>query len=402
MRAEEVCKSAIKIYKLAHPTIRLRYWEMKAILIFIAALVAASAVLAYTDKVYFKATDGFGPKGNWSYGTSSDPTAAKNAVVVWQQGCASGNEYGYFSMDSGASYARRVEIRHLETSADDSFKLYIKSGTSWVLVGTYKNWYNDTRWLTNGFNLPDYKYKGKMNFMIKATGPASSNCKTRGQVAVYYAKLYIVPMITTTLTLKMNAYDPEVHVGAAIMMSDHTTEDDIYKQKEFFSYYQEYMYDPDYLVHMNQICNNPFDSTNTNLYIGTGRWMDIKIESNLYNGESRLFAKESNSSTYKLYGKYKTTGCSAKRYNMLQLNVGLQRSTGAEMEYDDVVVKYSNGNEATIFSERFDDDRWNSRWKVSGGTMSRVPDHHGTALRMTDTTTSLYTSIYRDFDVPNI
>ena len=118
-----------------------------------------------------------------------------------------GGEYGYGAVtafpgdpdDAGYcrltvdSKARRLELRVLDGSADDSFDVYVMNpGGKYALVYSYTDQYSSETWVTHQiYDFPAGKGQGgNIEVKIMPTGPHWTGFDDYGQLAVDYVAAY--------------------------------------------------------------------------------------------------------------------------------------------------------------------------------------------------------------------
>lgn len=131
------------------------------------------------------------PGGN--YGSiATDPSSPDNRCrLVWWKD--DDNPTATLSLDSGGSKARHIELRVLDSIADDSFDVYVLNpGGNWALVYSYSDQLTTETWLTHHiYSFPAGKGQGStVQIKIVATGPKWFGFDTWGQLAVDYVKLF--------------------------------------------------------------------------------------------------------------------------------------------------------------------------------------------------------------------
>ena len=102
------------------------------------------------------------------------------------------DDAGYCTLTVG-SKARRLELRVLDGSADDSFEVYVKNPRGkWALVYSYTDQYSGEIWVTHQiYDFPAGKGQGDtIEVKIMPTGPHWAHFNTYGQLAVDYVAAY--------------------------------------------------------------------------------------------------------------------------------------------------------------------------------------------------------------------
>lgn len=147
---------------------------------------------------------GFGPTGgtpnDTTYGNRdrSDPvdnegySFPKDMKVVWEQGCAQGQNNATFTLIPVTGYfAGLLEIRYLDgLSNKDSWELYYWNGQQWVLLATVNDKLDSVEtWETFNIDLTQYQLSGPINFKIEMIDPAWSGCGNWGQGAFSWVRL---------------------------------------------------------------------------------------------------------------------------------------------------------------------------------------------------------------------
>jgi len=132
--------------------------------------------------------DSFNPQISGSWGGEF----GDGAVTAW------GDEdpAGYITFTWGEGKARRIELRVLDGSADDSFNVYVKNpGGNWALVYSYTDTppaLDSEMWFVHDiYSFPAGKGQGpSIDMKIEATGPEWDSFGTYGQLAVDYVEVY--------------------------------------------------------------------------------------------------------------------------------------------------------------------------------------------------------------------
>jgi hypothetical protein len=137
--------------------------------------------------------NGFGPRSeSGNYGFGSDPEASADCALVWEISCDTGTESAEFEMDTQGFFASRLELRHLDGIADDSFKVFISANAlDWVNLGKYSDSVSGGSevWKTSFFDIPP-GYSGNLYFMVNSTAAPWPGCDAYGQLAMHYARIY--------------------------------------------------------------------------------------------------------------------------------------------------------------------------------------------------------------------
>ena len=105
-------------------------------------------------------------------------------------GCESEDTHAILEMYACDEAVTQLTLRHLDGSQNDSFDVYVKAGTDWVLIGHYPEDGNATEtWKTTVFDLPGAR-TGKIEFKLDATDPNTIWCEQGwGQVMINWAQI---------------------------------------------------------------------------------------------------------------------------------------------------------------------------------------------------------------------
>jgi len=103
-------------------------------------------------------------------------------------GCGSGDEDAYFTMDAGTDYANRLILHHLDGSQTDDFTVSISDdGSSWEDIGSYEHVTTSETWVTTDYDFSERT--GLIHFKLVADSPVPDWCPTWGLVAFSWAEL---------------------------------------------------------------------------------------------------------------------------------------------------------------------------------------------------------------------
>jgi len=127
----------------------------------------------------------FSDPGNGVYGGRDGGDIAMIGGDDDDNGYCDGDEdFATFELDAGTSIAKKLIIRHLDGSADDTFKVYVNGD----LVGTYTGGqYTGEQWVTTSFNV-NFTGNKEIKLIIAGDYPWTS-CETYGQGAINWAKI---------------------------------------------------------------------------------------------------------------------------------------------------------------------------------------------------------------------
>ncbi len=135
---------------------------------------------------------------DWSYNQNGVPFNGNNygggddgtfrLVMGPPTGCDSDHQYATFVMNACDEEVTKLTLRHLDGSQNDSFDVYYNDSGTWKKIGSYIGQGDGENWVTSSFDLPGPR-KGKLEFKIVVTQPATSWCETWGQLAISWAKV---------------------------------------------------------------------------------------------------------------------------------------------------------------------------------------------------------------------